>query len=141
MSIQNKKVLLKVRLDIKLCNKKRTYHRMVTICQSWVHLMHWHGVHTGHLMFLFPFHPPILKPDLYLSFCQTQCMCNLDPTMLTVTFETPSKNFLAKKLIKSLPASSCKISIEVKLFFQFQRLVPCVRCPLSLSLTILINCI
>jgi hypothetical protein len=34
-------------------------------------------IHTGHLMFFFPLHPPILKPDLYLSFGQAQGVCYL----------------------------------------------------------------
>lgn len=73
----------------------RVVHGMMAVCQGWVHLMHWHGVHARHLVFLFPFHPPVLEPDLDLSLCQTQRMRDLDP------------------------ASSCEISVEVKLFFQF----------------------
>ena len=43
--------------------------------------------------------------------------------------------------IFTLPASPCKVSVEVKFFFQLERLVPGVGGALSFSLTILINCI
>jgi len=66
---------------------------MVTIRQGRVHLMHGHGVHAGHLVLLLPFHPPVLEPDFYLSFCETQGVRNLNP------------------------ASSSKVAIKMKFFF------------------------
>lgn len=45
----------------------------------WGHVI-WNDIHTGHLVFLLPFHSSVLKPYFYLSFCQTQSVCYLDPT-------------------------------------------------------------
>jgi len=66
---------------------------MVTVCQGRVHLVHGHGVHAGHLVLLLPLHPPILEPDFYLSFCETEGVRNLNP------------------------APSGKVSIKMKFFF------------------------
>ena len=52
---------------------------MVLVGQGWVHLMHGHGVHAGHLVLLLPLHPPVLEPDLDLSLRQTQRVRDLDP--------------------------------------------------------------
>lgn len=65
-------------------------------------------------MLLLPLHPPILEPDLDLTFSQTQGMCDLDPP-------TP-----------------CQVAIKMKFFLQFESLVTGVRRPLSFRLTILI---
>lgn len=65
-------------------------------------------------MLLLPLHPPVLKPDLDLSFGQTQGMCDLDST------------------------TSCQVAIKVEFFLQFESLVTGVRRSLSLCLTILI---
>ena len=65
-------------------------------------------------MLLLPLHPPVLKPDLDLSFGQTQGMCDLDST------------------------TSCQVAIKVEFFLQFESLVTSVRRSLSLRLTILI---
>lgn len=54
------------------------------------------------IIFLFPFHSPILKPDFDLPFCQSQHMSYL------------------------YPPSSCEISVIMKLLFKFQGLVSCV---------------
>ena len=66
-------------------NLQSAYHGMMAVCQGRVHLMHWHGIHARHLVFLFPFHPPVLEPDLDLSLCQTQRMRDLDPEMEVIT--------------------------------------------------------
>ena len=76
--------------------------------------MHGHGIHGGHFVLLLPLHPPVLKPDLDLSFGQTQGMCDLDST------------------------TSCQVAIKVEFFLQFESLVTGVRRSLSLCLTILI---
>ena len=76
--------------------------------------MHGHSIHGGHFVLLLPLHPPVLKPDLDLSFGQTQGMCDLDST------------------------TSCQVAIKVEFFLQFESLVTSVRRPLSLRLTILI---
>ena len=118
------------------------YHGMVTICQSWVHLMHGHGVHTGHLVLLLPLHSPVLEPYLDLSFCQTQRMCNLDSeNKINFRSESISDLKYAFQETRHLPSSSSQVSIEVKFFLQLQSLVPCVGCSLPLCLPILINSI
>lgn len=53
----------------------------------------------------FPFHPPVLEPDLYLTFSQLYGMCDLNA-----------------------PAAR-QIPVEVELFLQFKSLMPCVRRP------------
>jgi hypothetical protein len=67
------------------------------------------GRHVRHPVVLLPFHAPILEPDLYLPFGETQLMCHLDA-----------------------PPTS-EIPIEVELLLQFQRLVSRVRRPRPLS--------
>ena len=47
--------------------------------QRWVHLVHGHRVHGGHLVLLLPLHPPVLEPDLDLPLRQAQGVGNLDP--------------------------------------------------------------
>lgn len=44
---------------------------MMQVKLIWVSIrghMIWNDIHTGHLVFFFPFHPSILKPDFDLSF-------------------------------------------------------------------------
>ena len=74
-----------------------------------------HNIHTGHLVFLLPLHPPILEPDFYLSFSKAKGMCDLD---------TPSPR---------------QVAVEMELLFQLQGLVPRIRRPLSLRLPIRVN--
>lgn len=74
-----------------------------------------HDVHARHLVLLLPLHTPILEPDLYLTFRQTESMRDLNAT------------------------PPCQIAIEVKLFLQLQRLIPGVRGPLSFRLTVRIH--
>jgi len=40
----------------------------------------WNDIHTGHLVFLFPLHPPVLEPNFYLSLSQTECVRYLYPS-------------------------------------------------------------
>ena len=89
---------------------------MVLICQSGMHLMHRHCiVQRGQIAILFPLHPPILKPDLNLSLCHTQGMCDFNPP------------------------TACQVPIKMKFFLQFKSLVSGVGCPDSFLHTVLIN--
>ena len=51
----------------------------MAVRQGRVHLVHGHGVHTGHLVLLLPLHSPVLEPDLDLSLSQAKCVGDLDP--------------------------------------------------------------
>jgi len=86
----------------------------VLVSQCRMHLMHWHGIHTGHLVFLLPLHPTVLKPDLDLSLCQAKCMGNFNPS------------------------PPCQVSVKMELFLQLEGLVSGIRGPLALCLAILI---
>lgn len=74
-----------------------------------------YNVHARHLVLLFPLHPPILEPDLYLTFRQTEGMGDLDAT--------PPR----------------QVAIEMKLLFQLQRLIPGVRRPLSFRFAVRVH--
>lgn len=63
----------------------------------------------GFVLF-FPLHPPVLKPNLYLTFGQAQRVCNLNP---------PSPG---------------QVPVKVELFFQLQRLVTGVCLPAAFPL-------
>ena len=52
--------------------------RVMLVGQCWMHLMHGHGVHAGHLVLLLPLHPPVLEPDLDLSLSQAEGVGNLN---------------------------------------------------------------
>lgn len=65
-----------------------------------------------YINYLFPFHAPVLEPDLDLPLREAQTVGNFDPS-------PPSE-----------------ISIKVELFLQFQRLVAGVRRPLPLGLSV-----
>ena len=54
------------------------YHGVMAIGKGGVHLVHRHGVHTGHLVLLLPLHPPVLEPDLDLSLSQAEGVGNLN---------------------------------------------------------------
>lgn len=73
-------------------------------------------VHRCHLMLLLPLHAPVLEPDLYLSLCQAERMCNLNPS------------------------SPRQVPIEVELFLQFKCLISSVRCSLALGLSVRVHC-
>jgi len=73
------------------------------------------NVHALHLVLLLPLHPPVLEPDFDLALRQTQSVCN---------FNTPTTG---------------KISIEVELFFELQRLVSRVRRPLPFCFTVRVH--
>ena len=62
------------------------------------------------LVLLFPLHAPVLEPNLDLPFRQAERVRDFDA---------------------SAPR---QVTIEVELFFQFQRLVACVRLPAALPL-------
>jgi len=79
------------------------------------HLVMGQGIHGSHLVLLFPLHATILKPNLDLSFRQTECMGNLDAS------------------------SAREVTIEMELFFQLQSLVSCVRCSLAFCLSICVH--
>jgi len=49
-----------------------------------------------------PLHAPVLEPDLDLSLCQTELVCDL------------------------YASAACEVAVVVKLLLQFQRLMPCV---------------
>ena len=51
--------------------------RVVLVGQGWMHLMHGHSIHAGHLVLLLPLHPPVLEPDLNLALRQAQRMGDL----------------------------------------------------------------
>ena len=73
---------------------------MVLICQSGMHLMHRHCIiQRGQIAILFPLHPAILNPDLNLSLCHTQGMCDFNPP------------------------TACQVPIKMKFFLQFKSLV------------------
>ena len=71
-----------------------------------------YNVHARHFVLLFPLHPPILEPDLDLTFSQAKGMGDLDT------------------------APPRQVAIEVKLLFQFERLIPGVRRPLPFHLAV-----
>ena len=52
--------------------------RVVLVGQGWMHLMHGHSIHAGHLVLLLPLHPPVLEPDLDLSLSQAEGVGNLN---------------------------------------------------------------
>lgn len=81
----------------------------------WGHVIR-NDIHTGHLMFLFPLHSSILKPDFYLPFRQTEGVGDFDAS------------------------SPSQVPVEVKFFFQFERLVSGIGGPLSFRLPIGIHC-
>ena len=58
---------------------------------------------VGQFVFLFPLHPPVLKPYLNLSLGEVQRMRDLDP------------------------APARQVSVEVEFLLEFQRLMTCVR--------------
>lgn len=66
--------------------------------------------------FFFQFHSPILEPDFYLSLRQTEGVSD---------FDTPS---------------SRQVMVEVKFFFELERLEPCVRLPASSPWTAVGTC-
>lgn len=57
-------------------------------------------IHTGHLVFLLPLHPPVLKPNLYLPLRQAQGVGHLYPS--------PSR----------------QVVVRVELLLEFEGLVP-----------------
>jgi hypothetical protein len=69
-------------------------------------------IHTGHLVLLFPLHPPVLEPDLDLPFRQAERVRDFDAS--------PPR----------------QVAVEVELLLQLQSLVACVRRPLSLRLAV-----
>ena len=66
---------------------------------------------------LFPFHAPILEPDLDLPLRQAETVRNLDPP--------PPR----------------QVAIEVELFLQLESLVARVRRPLAFRLTVGVDCV
>ena len=88
---------------------------MVAVCQGRVHLVHWHGVHAGHLVLLLPLHPPVLEPDLDLALGEAEGVGYLNA---------------------SPPG---EVAVEVELLLQLQGLVPGVGGALPLRLTVLID--
>lgn len=77
----------------------------------WGHVIR-NDIHTGHLVFFFPFHPPILEPNFDLSFCQTQRVRNFDSS------------------------SPRQVAVKMEFFFQLQSLVPSIWCSLTFGFTI-----
>jgi len=75
-----------------------------------------HHVHAGHLVLLFPLHPPVLEPYLYLPLGQAQCVRDLDP---------------------SPPG---QVPVEVELFLQLKCLVTGVRRALPFRLAVSVHC-
>jgi len=71
-----------------------------------------HHVHAGHFVLLFPLHPPVLEPYLYLPLGQAQRVRDLDPP-------PPGQ-----------------VPVEMELLLQLQRLVPRVRRPLPFRLAV-----
>lgn len=82
--------------------------RNIGVAVAWTRL-------TLRFVFFLPFHPPVLKPYFYLSFCQTKSMCYLNTS------------------------SSCQVSIEVELLLQLKCLVTCIRLPTPFPLCNKIN--
>lgn len=70
----------------------------------------------GKIVILFPFHSPVLEPDLDLSLTQAQRMRDLDAP------------------------SAGEVAVEVKFFLQFQRLVARVRLTCTLRVTVAAIC-
>lgn len=81
----------------------------------WGHVIR-NDIHTGHLMFLFPLHPPVLEPNFYLPFRQAEGVGDFDAS------------------------SPRQVPVEVEFFFQFERLISCVRGSLSFRLPVGIHC-
>ena len=87
---------------------------VMLVRQRGVHLVHRHRVHRRHLVFLFPLHPPVLEPDLDLTFRQAEGVGDLDPS------------------------TTRQVAVEMELLLQLEGLVPRVRRPLTLGLAVLI---
>ena len=90
---------------------------MVLVGKCWVHLVHGHSVHGGHFVLFLPLHASVLEPDLNLSLCEAEGVCDLNS-----------------------PASR-QVTVEMELLLQLQSLVPGVGGALSFGFAILIDSI